>query len=141
MPNKLELSGRRFGKLLVTREAGRDQHGAVMWECLCDCGKITVPRGAELRRGVTRSCGCGVAEKARQPRTHGATHTPLYRRHHNVCHAMHDAGIGPLGAEEGFVTSAGRWVWRKPALELARLAGQIIRETAPAHGLFSEDVW
>lgn len=66
---------------------------------------------------------------------------PRPARHHSVAHAMHHKGIDPLGAEEGFVTSAGRWVRRKPALELARRAKQILRETAPAHGLFSEDVW
>lgn len=30
---------------------------------------------------------------------------------------------------------------QQAALHIAREAGQIIRETAPYHGLFSEDVW
>lgn len=45
MPPKLELSGRRFGKLLVENEHGRDLHGAVMWLCVCDCGSSSVVRG------------------------------------------------------------------------------------------------
>ena len=66
---------------------------------------------------------------------------PRPARHHSVLQAMDAAGIEQRGSEQGFVTTAGRWARRKPALFIARAAGQIVRETAPAHGLFSEDVW
>lgn len=79
MPNKLNLSG-RFGRLTIVSEAGRDRHGAVMWLCACDCGGETLVRAAQLRSGVTASCGCGIALYAAQPKTHGATGTPLYLR-------------------------------------------------------------
>lgn len=80
MPAKLELAGRRFGKLVVSAEAGRDKHGATMWLCRCECGNEPTVRGAGLAAGTTRSCGCGVVEAASKPRTHGATGTPLYLR-------------------------------------------------------------
>lgn len=64
-------------------------------------------------------------------------------RHHNVIQAIRAEGEeGDVsGDRQGFLTSTGKFVGRKPALRLAREAGQILRETAPAHGLFSEDVW
>jgi hypothetical protein len=47
-----------------------------------------------------------------------------------------------LPDQQGFVTECGTWARRKPALRIAQKAGQLVREpTAPAHGLFSEDVW
>lgn len=41
---------------------------------------------------------------------------------------------------QGFITSTGRFVERKEALDIATKAGQM-RNTPHAHGLFSEDVW
>ena len=70
---RLELVGRRFGKLV-------DRHGASMWLCQCDCGKRRVIRGSRLSRGTTRSCGCGVIEAARLPKKHGHTGSPLWIR-------------------------------------------------------------
>ena len=80
MPVKLDLSGKRFGRLIAIKEHGRDLHGAVMWGCRCDCGRTSYVRGSSLAHGATRSCGCGVALRAAQPRTHGKTGTSLYRR-------------------------------------------------------------
>lgn len=68
---------------------------------------------------------------------------PAPGRHHNVVHKMvGELGLAQTGEwEQGFLTSRGRFVRRKPALRMAREAGQILRETAPNSGLFSEDVW
>ena len=64
------------------------------------------------------------------------------RRHHDLIRWLASSGRPtPIRGEQGFITSRGRFVRRKPALRLARAAGQVLRETAPAHGLFSEDVW
>lgn len=80
MPAKRALDGRRFGKLLVASDGGRDRRGAVLWRCLCDCGKTTLVRGSSLVQGRTASCGCGVAERARMPRTHGLSKSSFYGR-------------------------------------------------------------
>lgn len=29
-----------------------------MWKCVCDCGSVVIVRGATLKNGDTRSCGC-----------------------------------------------------------------------------------
>ncbi len=59
----IDLTGRRFGRLLVLGREGTyyydDGFVAVpLWRCRCDCGRETVVRGTCLRRGTTRSCGC-----------------------------------------------------------------------------------
>jgi hypothetical protein len=66
---RIEMKGKRFGKLLVTKFAYTEiRHGVhiAFWRCLCDCGKETIKRGSTLRFGTTRSCGCGIADNNRR---------------------------------------------------------------------------
>ena len=35
MPKKIDLTGVRFGRLVVIREYGRAKNGAVLWVCRC----------------------------------------------------------------------------------------------------------
>ena len=53
------IIGQRFGKLTVVSYAG-DSY----WHCKCDCGNYKDVRGTYLRKGVIRSCGCYMKEKA-----------------------------------------------------------------------------
>ena len=65
-------------------------------------------------------------------------------RHHDVIALARRLGYQGLvsGDRQGFLLSDGRFARRRRALHIAQRAGQLIREpTAPAHGLFSEDVW
>lgn len=55
---RLDLSGRRFGRLVARRWVGRTKTHAALWECVCDCGAIVICRLGNLRTGNTRSCGC-----------------------------------------------------------------------------------
>lgn len=53
-----DLTGKRFGRLIVEGLAGRDKHGRILWNTICDCGnKKIVPRD-QLLKGETKSCGC-----------------------------------------------------------------------------------
>lgn len=63
-PRYKDLTGIRFGRLVVLKEAGRDYDGHVMWECQCDCGNICVTSGKRLLNGTTKSCGCFAREMA-----------------------------------------------------------------------------
>lgn len=51
------MIGKRFGRLLVTREATH-KDGRAYWHCKCDCGNEVDVSGKSLRRGYTKSCGC-----------------------------------------------------------------------------------
>lgn len=81
MPEKIDLTGQRFGRLLVIREAGRDKGGRVLWLCRClgkhgdDCGKEVVVASGHLSSKHTQSCGCLRLERST---THGCNHEPWY---------------------------------------------------------------
>ena len=57
---KIDLTGQRFGDLLVLEECGKKRK-EIAWKCICSCGKTTVVPGYYLRTGHTKSCGCKVA--------------------------------------------------------------------------------
>lgn len=52
-----DLTGQRFGKLLVLHREPKD-NPRTFWRCRCDCGQSTVKMGKYLTSGDTRSCGC-----------------------------------------------------------------------------------
>lgn len=57
----IDLTGRTFGRLTVLGRVPRnDQYSSPrpLWLCQCECGQQTVVIGANLRAGLTRSCGC-----------------------------------------------------------------------------------
>ena len=53
-----DLTGIRFGRLVVKRQDGRSNKGQVRWLCQCDCGNTKTVDAYSLRSGNTRSCGC-----------------------------------------------------------------------------------
>ncbi len=57
-PNKLDLTGQRFGRLTVLHYSYLHNGKKSMWICRCDCGKEYAVRAMDLRRGATKSCGC-----------------------------------------------------------------------------------
>lgn len=75
---KLDLTGQRFGRLVVIKEAGRAKDGRVLWLCKCDCGGYTsTPSTKTLRNGTCRSCGCIERERPNKM-THGRSSTKLF---------------------------------------------------------------
>lgn len=64
MPKKIEMTGRKFGRLKVIKEIDRRENGRIAWECICDCGKIKTATTKSLRNGGTKSCGCLHSEKS-----------------------------------------------------------------------------
>ena len=64
-----DLTGERFGSLVVLREAPQRAKWVARWICRCDCGnEVDVSYGA-LANGHSTSCGC-VARKRRSERMH-----------------------------------------------------------------------
>lgn len=64
MSKKIEMIGKRFGKLTVIEETDVRKQAQVCWICKCDCGNITAPvSGVSLRDGTRKSCGCLQREK------------------------------------------------------------------------------
>ncbi len=76
----IDLTGERFGRLLVIEKIGCIKKKGSVWKCLCDCGKTVEVLGTYLRRGDTKSCGCYHSDSVRRMMlTHGKSKTRLYR--------------------------------------------------------------
>lgn len=71
---KLNLVGRKFGRLTVVARAPAQNSG--MQLCRCDCGKMVKTSTGSLRSGSTVSCGCRRREHWDSfGRTHGQSRT------------------------------------------------------------------
>ena len=56
-----DITGERFGKLVVAGFAGYGQSGkqrVSLWKCQCDCGNNCIVQGYLLKNGRRKSCGC-----------------------------------------------------------------------------------
>lgn len=55
----LDLTNRKFGGLLCLKPTNKREGTAIIWECLCDCGKICYIPSTGLTKNLYTSCGCG----------------------------------------------------------------------------------
>lgn len=53
-----DLTGERFGHLVVRGIHGKTSRGQSIWNCRCDCGNHKNIRGYHLKGKKIRSCGC-----------------------------------------------------------------------------------
>ena len=58
----IDLTGQRFGKLVVIEKADVIDRQYYWW-CQCDCGKIIRVLGNSLKQGRTKTCGCENSKK------------------------------------------------------------------------------
>ena len=85
-----DLTGERFGRLLVQRKDGYNKHHQLYWLCECDCGNYKLVLGSLLRNGMTQSCGCLHKEVTSQvSSTHGMTRSPIYSLWHSMMDRCH----------------------------------------------------
>ncbi len=107
-PNFIDLSGRRYGRLLVLERMGSDKHWQPLWLCLCHCrNKVTV-RGSCLRNGNTQSCGC--YQKERQIEANSGPNHPNWKG-------------GVYKSAEGYM------LLRKPKHPNAKKSGYVLEHT------------
>lgn len=75
-----DLTGKRFGKLVVVKLAGKNNHHKITWLCRCDCGQEKVICAGSLVNQLTLSCGCYRKEyTALKNTTHGLSYHPIYK--------------------------------------------------------------
>lgn len=103
MPQKLELSGQRFNRLLVGPYLGTDGRNS-MFLCTCDCGNSVVSSGYRIKTGHTKSCGClqreRASECAKQQGTHYMSNSPEYQSWRSMkrrCEDLSDINYGGRG--------------------------------------------
>ncbi len=57
-PGALDLTGRRFGRLVALTVTDRREYRSIVWRCQCDCGNDAFVSTHQLLNGYTKSCGC-----------------------------------------------------------------------------------
>lgn len=68
MPKKIDLIGKKFGKLTILSKSDSIFGGITTkrywgaWNCKCDCGNYIKVKTVHLNRGQVKSCGCSKTE-------------------------------------------------------------------------------
>lgn len=60
-----DLSGQRFGNLVVKSFSHRDENYRNWWLCRCDCGNEKIMLSHSFKRGITKTCGCRLSNRMR----------------------------------------------------------------------------
>lgn len=84
MARFIDLTGRRFGRLVIKGQAHTKRHPggetSLYWNCQCDCGQTAAVSGRALRGKLTLSCGCfNQEQRIDRHTTHGLADSPEYR--------------------------------------------------------------
>lgn len=77
----IDITGQKFGRLLVICRVENSPSGKTQWKCQCECKdeNIIIVSGDCLRRGITKSCGCLQKEiTSKRSKTHGHSKAPVY---------------------------------------------------------------
>ena len=62
----LDLTGKRFGRLVALEPTKERRKSSVVWRCRCDCGREAECETENLTRGKVRSCGCLQVEQRKK---------------------------------------------------------------------------
>ena len=87
MPGLIDLTGQRFGRLVVLRQVGSRKRSA-LWLCKCDCGNIKEINSHSLLHTKTKSCGCIHSEQLAKRNKSNAKHGHSDDRLYGVWHSM-----------------------------------------------------
>jgi len=71
MPKFIDLTGQKFGRLIIIERSNNNKSNKITWLCKCDCGNEKIACGGDLKNGRIKSCGCLL-------RTHGLSKHSLY---------------------------------------------------------------
>ena len=87
----IDLTGKRFGRLVVIEKSESTQDKKVRWLCQCDCGNQCIVRATcLLRKDFTKSCGCIKREVASETYKKIGTNS----KKHNIYDLTGEFGIG-----------------------------------------------
>jgi hypothetical protein len=86
---RMDLVGKRFGRLVVIDVADVDLPKRLAWNVVCDCGNKRVVNGRDLITRNTSSCGCLRVDTSRASMTtHGAASLRPYTAEYRAWMAM-----------------------------------------------------
>lgn len=85
MPKGPDLTGERFGRLVIIAYKGQNAQKNSVWICTCDCGGRTETTTRCLRSGDSKSCGCIRKENVvRRFTKHGMSRSPEYTAYRHM---------------------------------------------------------
>ena len=64
--NFKDITGQRFGRLIVLKSTKQRKRGSIVWKCNCDCGKKIFVASRHLCGGNTKSCGCFTKDRMKE---------------------------------------------------------------------------
>lgn len=117
-PKRVELSGQRFGRLVVEGFFGSDRYRQSLWLCRCDCGESLTVRGGSLRSAETQSCGClhrDVTKSVHAGNSWSTTHDLAYHPLYETWQSMRDRCSNPNASNYQWygargITVCDRWL-------------------------------
>ncbi len=65
-PYLKNITGQRFGRLIVLSLSGMSKHSKALWLCECECGNKKVLVAGDLQSGRSKSCGCLRSQMMRE---------------------------------------------------------------------------
>jgi hypothetical protein len=87
----IDLTGQKFGRLIVIKRVENNNSNRPRWLCKCICGKYTIVDSNHLKSNHTKSCGCLQKEMRvlaninnKNGVIHGKHETRLYRIYGNM---------------------------------------------------------
>ena len=85
MTKRIDLTGQRFGTLVVKEYVGIDKYGRARWCCICDCGKEIIALANNLKQPAMRkSCGCLKGAKVKHGQCLGNKITREYETYRHM---------------------------------------------------------
>jgi hypothetical protein len=157
---RLEIGGKRFGRLIARERVGASKNRESLWRCDCDCGAFADVVVGNLNSGNTTSCGCRSSEATSAAHRHeiagqrfgrlvALKFARLSRKGERIWEAQCDCGnscfVGAYELVAGIKLSCGcgkydRTLQRSKEIRIARLALQNKRRARQigAMGEFTE---
>ena len=98
----IDLTGKRFGRLVAIEPVRKDAKDGILWKCKCDCGNFIEAPAGSLSAGYRKSCGCYVSEVQTKWKT------PIEKKLYKVYHGMRQRCYNPN--YDGFKYWGGRGI-------------------------------
>ena len=80
MGKKNDITGKRYGRLIVVKRWEKLPSGHSKWLCVCDCGKPKIVEDSNLKHSDKISCGCWQKELyIENSKWKGESHSHLFQ--------------------------------------------------------------